>query len=177
MSKTRSLLLGLAVVLQVAVLVWIALTNQRILDNGESILLQTAPVDPSDTFRGEYVSLNYEISTIDLSAVNVDEGAAGIERGDTVYVDLFPDGKYHKANSVWTEIPFMLGGPRVQGRVEWRSENTIGVTYGIEQYFTPQGRAIEIERSPQDSVDVQIRLWNGTARVEKVLVNGKEFVR
>lgn len=177
MSKTRSLLFGLLVLLQVAVLVWIAMTNQRILSNGEQILLKTAPVDPSDPFRGEYVQLNYEISTLDLGKLNVDEGAAEIERGDIVYVDLMPDGKYHKANAVWTEIPFMLGGPRVQGRVEWRSEHTIGVSYGIEQYFTPQGRAIEIERSPQDSVDVQIRLWNGTARVEKVLVNGAEFVR
>lgn len=36
---------------------------------GERILLKTAPVDPRDIFRGDYVHLSYDIANIDLDAL------------------------------------------------------------------------------------------------------------
>ncbi len=38
---------------------------------GERILLQSAPVDPRDIFRGDYVTLSYDGSTIDLDRAGI----------------------------------------------------------------------------------------------------------
>ena len=51
-----------AIILQVMVLAYMAGEREYILKNGKLIHLRTAPVDPRDLFRGDYVRLNYEIS-------------------------------------------------------------------------------------------------------------------
>ncbi len=57
------------VLLQVALLVGIIAYRQYWVATGEKILLRTAPVDPRDIFRGDYISLRYDISTLDLDDV------------------------------------------------------------------------------------------------------------
>ena len=53
-----------AIVIQFAVLGWMAGQREWIVRTGPSVWLCTAPVDPRDPFRGDYVTLGYEISTI-----------------------------------------------------------------------------------------------------------------
>ena len=36
------------------------------LQTGKEVLLKTVPVDPRDLFRGDYVTLRYEIGTLNL---------------------------------------------------------------------------------------------------------------
>jgi uncharacterized membrane-anchored protein len=59
----KAIILG-AIILQVVVLAYMAGEREHILRNGKVILLRTAPIDPRDLFRGDYVRLNYEISRI-----------------------------------------------------------------------------------------------------------------
>ena len=57
----------LAVILQLIVLAYMAGEREYVLRNGKVIHLRTAPIDPRDLFRGDYVRLNYEISRIPVS--------------------------------------------------------------------------------------------------------------
>jgi len=61
------------VLLQVALLIGIITYRQYWVATGEKVLLRTAPVDPRDIFRGDYVSLRYDISTLDLDGLGVKE--------------------------------------------------------------------------------------------------------
>ena len=54
------------VLFQVLLLVGIIAYRQYWVATGERVLLGTEPVDPRDIFRGDYVTLNYEISSLDL---------------------------------------------------------------------------------------------------------------
>ena len=63
--------LGLAV-LQTAVLGWMIESRAGILRSGEEILLKTAPVDPRDLLRGDYVILSYDVSTIPAALITGD---------------------------------------------------------------------------------------------------------
>jgi uncharacterized membrane-anchored protein len=54
-------------------------------DQKERILLTSAPVDPRDIFRGDYVTLSYNASTIDLDQFGISEK---FKRNDTVYTML-----------------------------------------------------------------------------------------
>lgn len=86
----------LAIFLQLIVLAYMAGEREYILRNGKVIHLRTAPLDPRDLFRGDYVRLNYEISRI---AVNMIKGANGdteIKKGAKIYLNLKegPNGLY-----------------------------------------------------------------------------------
>ena len=102
------------VLLQVALLVGIIAYRQYWVTTGEKILLRTAPVDPRDVFRGDYVSLRYDISALDLDTVGVKEGFKSREK---VYVLLEknPEGVFN-AKSVSRTLP--AGENFIQGRVQ-----------------------------------------------------------
>ena len=102
------------ILLQVALLVGIIAYREYWVVTGEKILLRTAPVDPRDLFRGDYVSLRYDISTIDLGALNVKES---FKPNEKIYVILEknPDNIF-SAKSVSRELP--TGEKFIQGRAQ-----------------------------------------------------------
>jgi len=100
------------VLLQVVLLIGIIAYRQYWVATGERILLKTTPVDPRDIFRGDYVSLRYEISSLNLDELAVKQSFKGNEK---VYVILQknPDGTF-AAKSVSKEPP--TGKKFIQGR-------------------------------------------------------------
>jgi len=56
-------LFGAAALVQLAVPGWMILQHERVLQRGEVFRFRTAPVDPRDPFRGEYVMLNFDAET------------------------------------------------------------------------------------------------------------------
>ena len=103
----------LFVLLQVALLVGIIAYRQYWVATGDRILLRTAPVDPRDIFRGDYVSLRYDISELDLGELRVNETFRPNEK---VYVLLSknPEGVF-SAKSISKMVP--AGERFIQGRV------------------------------------------------------------
>ena len=122
---------------------------------GKSIILKTQPVDPFDMFRGQYLTINYEISRVNL---------ADAKEGDTIYV-LLKEGEdkiWHAMNESLTKPE---SGTFIRGKFlkSWRGS----VEYGIEQYFFE--RDAHIPR--MDSVKVKID-DSGQARIVELLMNG-----
>jgi uncharacterized membrane-anchored protein len=105
----------LLVLLQVVLLIGIVAYRQYWVASGEKILLKTAPVDPRDIFRGDYINLRYEISTLDLNELGVKES---FKNNEKVYVILEknPDTTF-SAKSVSRTLP--MGGKFIQGRVQY----------------------------------------------------------
>ncbi|OPY76673.1 MAG: hypothetical protein A4E65_03128 [Syntrophorhabdus sp. PtaU1.Bin153] len=68
------------ILLQAILLTCIIAYRQYWVATGEKILLKSAPVDPRDIFRGDYVALRYDISSLDLDAVTTKEVFAPKER-------------------------------------------------------------------------------------------------
>ncbi len=105
------------VLLQVALLAGIIAYRQYWVATGERILLRTAPVDPRDIFRGDYVNLRYDISTLDLDGL----GAKGsFKSNEKVYVLLEENpGGVFSAVSVSRGLP--SGKKFIQGRVQYET--------------------------------------------------------
>jgi uncharacterized membrane-anchored protein len=105
----------LLVLLQVVLLLGIVAYRQYWVATGEKILLKTAPVDPRDIFRGDYINLRYEISMLDLGKLGVKER---FKEREKVYVILErnPDGTFD-ATSASRELP--AGKKFIQGRVQY----------------------------------------------------------
>jgi uncharacterized membrane-anchored protein len=152
----------LAVILQLIVLAYMAGEREYILRNGKVIHLRTAPIDPRDMFRGDYVRLNYEISRIPVGRLKGADGAGGLKKGEKIFVSLKegPDGLYELADA-GLEKP--KDGIYLAGRLPYpyrtlRASNPIWINYGIEAYFVEQDRGRDIEKRRGSRSDVQIPL-------------------
>ena len=100
-----------------------------------------------------------------------------IREGDTVYVGLPGD------DDDGTQMLYVqTGGPSpetdlfIKGRVTQKRGDTITVEYGIEQYFVPEGRGLEIERADDVKVRVSINR-SGTAVIKELIVDGEVWLR
>ncbi len=109
------------VLFQLLLLAGIIGYRQFWLATGERVRLRTTPVDPRDLFRGDYVRLSYEISTLDLDRLDGDDK---FDRNEKVYVVLRQDadGTFRPVSTLDTPP---RGGERfIRGRVLSQSEGT-----------------------------------------------------
>ncbi len=149
----RRALLILAIVFQVAVLAFMAGKRELVSATGTVIHLRTAPIDPRDLFRGDYVRLRYEASVIPLANASPDI-AAMVKKytfGSTVYAPLsIGDGGLAVVTGITTTRPG--SGLYLKGRLAqpWQLgivlQDMVGVEYGIEAYYVQQGKGLEIEK-------------------------------
>jgi uncharacterized membrane-anchored protein len=157
MSGPRRIAFWLVVALQALVLVALIGFNERALAEGDEVTLRTVPVDPVDLFRGRYVTLRYEISSL-----GVEEG---IQPGDAVYVPL------HETEGVWTGSFGYVSPPAegkfVRGTVRSIADRTADVEYGIEAYYTDEEDARRLERAGTLLVTVAVD-DGGRARISRV---------
>jgi len=176
----------IVVLVQTAILCAMIGTKQWTLNTGTEVVLETEPIDPRSLFRGDYVRLNYKISTLRAEDfANVPE----FRLHDPVYVVLKKGSPYWKAESIHKDRPEKLAGDQVvlRGEVQFadprwnRQTQTIEqlkqlqVRYGIENYFVPEGEGRELER-PREDEKVSILLavdTYGRAGIKAVLVNSQ----
>lgn len=138
MSRRRRLALLAVVAAQVVVPVGMAGLAAADLAFGREIRLRVQPVDPLDLFRGSYVALRYEISSL--------QTVVPIARGQTVCTAL------RERDGEWVGS-FATTGRRdgdtvICGRARSDAEpgGTVAVEYGIETYYASADRARELER-------------------------------
>lgn len=181
LQSGRGYLLSAIIVagLQTLVLGTIIQSRASILSNGAEVLLKTAPVDPRDFLRGDYVVLNYDISSVPVQTVS---GGIPAEPGERVlWVRL-----KKQADGFWTviESSFHELSPQPE-TVILRSQpfyssglaagDSIRVEYGIERYYVPEGEGKPIEEARNDgNVAIAVRVSpDGSAQIRSLLVDGK----
>ncbi|MCX7002173.1 MAG: GDYXXLXY domain-containing protein [bacterium] len=145
----KCVVLAIVALLQVAVLAYMAGEREWILQNGQTVHLRTAPVNPRDPMRGDYVALDYDIAHVPLALCTGDIALAlvrsnVIARGTSVYAVLTTNDSVAHLVTLTDQRP--ADGSYIRGRIDnsWRP----GVTarYGIEAYFMQQGKALALER-------------------------------
>ena len=102
---------------------------------GEAYLLEVAPVDPIDPFRGAYVALSYP-GLPDGDELRQRDG----EGGGVVYVPLVRSGDTWAGARVVAEPP--ESGPFLRCKDEYSQ-----LRCGIDSWFLPQDEALAMERA------------------------------
>ena len=187
MSRHFALKTVLVLLLLTASLVVMVGMKQYTLNTGKVILLKTIPVDPRSLFRGDYVRLNYDISRIKIDEV---DGDKDFNRHQKIFVVLVKGEKYWHVQSVHHQPPvlrqdqlMLKGKVNYVGGYLWNPETrksekvkNLNVTYGIENYFVPEGQGRVLERVQRDDrVDIQVAVdKNGNAGIKGVLVNDQQ---
>ncbi len=147
----------LAVAFQLLSVALIAVNREIILFNGEKVLIQTAPIDPRDIFRGDYVRLSYTFNKIQPDLFDSTLTGQNLKKGQRVYLLLQTDAK-QVATAVRLQADEPTEGLFLKGRVKYdwtypteRTRhvlvNPVSVDFGIEKYFVQQGKGLEIEKT------------------------------
>ena len=161
MSKPRRIALLVIVCVQLALPLTLAGLAAADLAFGQEIKLKAQPIDPLDVFRGNYVVLRYEISTLPV--------LGEVRRGETVCARL------DESNGVWRASyadPGHPSGTVICGRARDDASpgDSVGIEYGIETYYASAERAREIESSiASGQLYVIVDLDDdGSARIERL---------
>lgn len=137
-----------------------------------TILLETAPVDPRDLLRGDYVILNYKISTLTNSLWNASP-AGQVSPGLPVFVSLEQRGQFHEAVQISATRPDPVPNRVViQGRIQssWNSQQ-VRVEYGLERYYVQEGTG-----NPRGKLTVQVAVGaEGKPVIKQVFIDGKPY--
>lgn len=159
MTTRRTLLLALLVAaLQIGFLSWMIYGRAAIMRDGREVLLKVEPVDPRDFLRGDYVRLGYDIALLPSSLFSNPPTEAQSAAAEPVLVRLAQqsDGYWRPVSATVGDTPTQ---PAQADQVDLRgmlngylSSNadglgTVGVDYGIERYYVPQGEGLEIEKN------------------------------
>lgn len=180
--KQKHIAFGAAIVLQVALITGIILFKVTTLATGMEVLLRVEPVDPRDLLRGDYLALQYNISTISTQEVPVEYVP---RTGTWVYVLLRP-----AENGYWIPWRVQTTKPKdsrfvfIKGRVVEKRKvgdgnryTLLRIRYGIENYFIPEGRGSEfasLSRGKEILAKVVVDV-NGNAILKQILIDGKPW--
>ena len=177
----------LAALLLCGLILAIVYQRAQILRDGREVRLDVVPVDPRDLFRGDYVVLDYRVSSVDVPKETTSE----FRRGQKVFVTLRPDesGKAkavaispERAAATGTDI--VIAGkvlatdtcPLNQAGIrDCKALNrAVRVAYGLESYFVPQGEGKKIETTEKARLEIVAAVTpSGQSAIKRLLIDGK----
>lgn len=163
----------LASVIPIVILLGMTVTPLYTLLTGEEIILRTIPVDPTDLFRGDYVTLRYEAEEIPRGLVE-QEVISKLNSGQydlEVYVPLEFKQGVHVPTKVSLQKPnnglYLKGklayiGPAWTGESE--TEEVAHISYSLDKYFVEDNTGLELEEASRDgNILAKAKVKNGYA--------------
>lgn len=149
----RKWLLMVCLLMQAGVLGFMVYSHESIIKQGTSVTLKTAPIDPRDPFRGDYVRLRFAINNLNNAPTRWQPASYQPRKGDIVYAVLseHPSGVHELSHFTNTLIKTARTAQTImlRGRVtvnDHRSVRQQQVKFGIEQLFVEQGTGLDIEK-------------------------------
>ena len=118
------------------------LKKEELLTNGQTILLELAPVDPRSLMQGDYMRLNYDISN------NIDTDSIS-KRGFCV-VKLRENGVAEKVRIQENRTPINDN----EFLIEYTYRDWRGINIGAESYFFQEGEAEKYEKAKYGGIKV-----------------------
>ncbi|QIZ06272.1 GDYXXLXY domain-containing protein [Priestia megaterium] len=136
---------------------------------GEDMILQTKPLDPSDLFRGDYVTLQYEAEEVPISLV--DKAVVSRLQDQGGQFDVFV--LMEKKDGVHTPIKVSLEKPDkgifLKGTINYIDKDNQGqeiafIEYNLDKYFLEDNTGTEWENaSAKGEILAKLKVNNGYA--------------
>lgn len=144
MTKKKKFLLAVAIPL--LILLAMIIKPQATLLFGQEIVLETKAYDPTDLFRGDYVAINFAISDVPKSKVDLSVDKIN---NQNLYVSLKKEGEYYVVDQVSETKPKQ--GVYLKGRFQQvynpiNQVDTFRVDYSLDKYFVEQGSGKDLEQ-------------------------------
>jgi uncharacterized membrane-anchored protein len=156
-----------------------------ILRDGDEIILKTAPVDPRDFMRGDYVRLNYEsISTVDGALFTGTWPKQDLYAPVWLTLEAGDDGlavvsalSLEKPDPVKAGAVYLKSKPTKLYAVDEPNTGNVrlNLSFGIERYYVPEGEGLEIEDARNAGrTTVAIRVSkDGEPQIARLMIDGQ----
>jgi uncharacterized membrane-anchored protein len=150
--------------------------REKVLETGVEYKFKTAPIDPTDPFRGKYIILSYEDAIVQV------ENEVDWKMGEKVFVHLITDHDgFAKIKSVSKEPP-TENQDFLKAKVGFITENgtnKLTVEYPFDRYYLEESKANDAEliyrQSLPDTSKITyalVSIKNGEAVLKDVLIDG-----
>ncbi len=149
--------------------------KEKVLETGKEYKFKTAPIDPTDPFRGKYIVLSYANDDIQVDTSEY------WERDQDIYVLLGIDtAGFAMINSVSKEMPASTED-YVKAKVDYYStySGKIAIEYPFTRYYMEESKAYEAElaywdsrRDTSQTTYAVVAIKNGDAVIKDVLIDG-----
>ncbi|WP_296384990.1 GDYXXLXY domain-containing protein [Winogradskyella sp.] len=168
------------VILQLFVPAKMIFDKEAVLKTGTVYKFKTRPIDPSDPFRGKYVTLNYELNT----AETMD---STLRRGDKILVYLETDSSgFAKLHSV-SKTEKNSDRDFVEAKVQWYNSKSNSVNFQLEfnRYYMDEFKAKPAEdiyreynrrRDTINKTYALVAVQDGEAVLKDVFINDKPIL-
>ena len=187
MNKKRLFFISILSFWAIAIIGFITIKEEH-KATGDVFYFKTMPVDPRDLFRGDYVNLSYEISSLDIEPKHaLYKDIENLMPGDKVYVILQNEYKRVPVDNAfetkWIDVTktFPESGYYIAGTIEDVQKDlsefvNIRVSYGIESFFVPQHTGKDIEQYVGKELYGKVVVnSNGNAMLDALILNGEEL--
>jgi uncharacterized membrane-anchored protein len=168
------------VLLQLFVPAKMIIDREGVLKNGTVYKFKTKPIDPSDPFRGKYVTLNYELDKAEILD-------STLQRGDKilVYLDIDSLG-FAQLHSV-SQTQKNIDKDFVEAKVHRYNLKTKSLSFDLEfnRYYMEESKAKPAEdvyrtyNRRQDTLNTTYALvadTDGKAELKEVLITDKPIL-
>ncbi len=150
--------------------------REKILESGKTFKFQLEPIDPSDPFRGKYITLDFANDTANVSVFQALQSNEQIyvklsenEKGFAVIDTCVKEQPTETPNYVKAEVDYLID----------KESNMIRVEYPFNRFYVEESKAAEAEkaydearRASTNSTYAVVKVGNGIGIVKNVMVNG-----
>jgi len=173
-NKYLVVVLALVAIAQLYIPATIIFKSEAILKNGSKYLFKTAPIDPTDAFRGKYVQLTFEQNEIKQT------GKKWERANKDAYVEIVNDSAgFAKVTNIYSDKPKAGDFVKVITRLSF-SDTLVNYELPFNRFYLEEGIAERAEelyrkhniRGKQDSYAV-VRVKSGAAVIEDLWIGGK----
>ena len=176
LSKNKLFLISLVI----PILLLLSMTIKPLITiyYGETVRLQTVPVDPSHLFYGDYVDLEFEAENIPIDIVekslrkkledNVSGGYSQNELTVFIHLAFNDETNTHKVTNLTMDKP--NSGTYIKGVLNpYIYEDTARVSIPIEQYYLEDNTGLELEdKARNGEIIATIKVHKGYAILRNV---------
>lgn len=168
----------LMVVVQLFVPAKMIWEKELVLDKGTEFMFRTAPVDPSDPFRGKYLVLRFEDNLVEV------EDISDWQEDEDVYLSLSKDSEGFAIPVAVSKIKPSSSEDFLVAKVDQlNSPNQVMIAYPFDRFYMEESKAYRAEllyrESMEDSSKVtfaSVYVRKGNAVLQDILVNGKPLL-
>lgn len=154
--------------------------SETVVVNGTSYKFKTQPIDPSDPFRGKYVTLNFEANSIIVN------DSANWESGEDVYITFTTDSAgFAKPSGISRQEPNseIFLKTTVYYFTNYESSEEVYFNIPFDRFYLEESKASEAEqiywKAQSDSAQVAyglVTIGKGRAVLTDVMINDRSVV-
>ena len=173
MKKPVFILFIIVALVQLAVPAKMILDKENILSLGTPYKFRTAPIDPTDPFRGKYITLNFEANEFEVQNDSL------WKTDDVVYVHLGNDKDgFAKIKDITRQPPADDNVDYVKARIRYVYDDKVTIEYSFTHFYMEENKAYgaeDIYRSTQldtaQKVYALVNVRKGEAALKDVMIN------